>query len=164
MTGEPLVSESPSGSMRGASSGRSATDLPLAAEGVVVEDDHGLAFGDGLAGGLELVGGDVAPIIGEVFRDAVDAGVTPLVEVYGLILQGVGELVGEDGFLLFGVDPVEEVYGLGFVVVEAGDLLGEQANEEGLEVEGAIEQAELLEDDLGALEALGGLVILHALR
>jgi hypothetical protein len=71
--------------------------------------------------------------------------------------------MGEDGFLFFRVDPVEEVYGFGFVVVEAGDLLCEKGDEEGLELEAAVEEAEFLEDDLRALEAFGGLVVVHAL-
>jgi hypothetical protein len=54
--------------------------------------------------------------------------------------------------------PVEHIYGLGLVVVEASDLLCEQRDEEGTQVEVAIEQAELLEDDLGAFEPFGAFV------
>ncbi len=48
------------------------------------------------------------------------------VEVHLLVLQRVCELVRQHRLLLVGLDPVEQVYGLGLVVVEAGDLLGEQ--------------------------------------
>jgi hypothetical protein len=72
-----------------------------------------------------------------------------------LILEGVGELVGEDGLLLVDIDPVEHVDGLGFGVVVGFDLLLEQGQQEGLEVEVAVEEAELLEDDFVALEAFG---------
>ena len=65
--------------------------------------------------------------------------------------------------LIFGLDPVEEVYGFSLVVVEAGDLLGEELEEEGAEVEVTVEQAEFLEDELGALHAFGVSVFVELL-
>ena len=87
----------------------------------------------------------------------------PLFEPHALVLNCVGELVREDGLLLVGLDPVEHVDGLGFVVVVAGDLLGEQADEEGAQVEVAVQQAELLQDDFRSLQPLGALVFFEAL-
>ena len=133
------------------------------AQAEVEEDDHGLAFGDGGSGGVLLVGGEALVVFGDVFGDAEGRIAGPLLEVDFLVLEGVGELVGEDGLLVFGGDPIEEVHGFGLVVVEAGDLLGEELEEEGAEVEVAVEQAELFEDQLGALHALGVLVFVELL-
>src|SRR6185312_16890943 len=49
----------------------------------------------------------------------------------------------------------------GFGIVVAGDLLFEEADEKGLEVEVLVEHSEFLEHDFGALKAAGILAILH---
>ena len=99
----------------------------------------------------------------ELSGDIVGGLVVPLFEVGVLVLEGVGQLVGQDGLLLFDVDPVEHVDGLGFGVVVGFDLLLEQREQKGLEGEVAIEQAEFLENDFASLEALGALVLVEFL-
>ena len=130
-------------------------------EDVVHHDGRGLAFGDGVAGGVHLVFGEVVGVAGRVGGDVVGGLVVPFFEVGVLVLEGVGELVGEDRLLLVDVDPVEHVDGLGFGVVVGFDLLLEQGEQKGLEVEVAVEQAELLEHDFVALEAFGVLVVVE---
>ena len=80
-----------------------------------------------------------------------------------LVLQGMGELVGEHRLLLVELDPVEHVDGFGFGVVVGFDLLFEQREQKGLEGEVAVEEAELLEDDFALLHALGALVFVEFL-
>jgi hypothetical protein len=97
----------------------------------------------------------VVGVAGGVERDIVGGLVVPLFQVGVLVLQGVGQLVGQHRLLLLDVHPVEHVHGLGLGVVVGLDLLLEQRQQKGLEVEVAIEQAELLEHDFVALQALG---------
>lgn len=80
-----------------------------------------------------------------------------------LILQGVGEFVGEHWLLLVDGYPVEHVNGFGFGVVVSLDLLLEQREEEGLEVEVFVEEAEFFQDNLALLQALGALIVVEAL-
>ena len=82
-------------------------------------------------------------IAGCIVRDIVGSLVVPLLQVGVLILQGVGELVGEHRLLLVGIDPVEHVDGFGFGVVVGFDLFLEQRQQKRLELEVAVEQAEL---------------------
>ena len=96
-----------------------------------------------------------------VVRDVVGGLVVPLLQVGVLVLQSVGQLVGQHRLLLVDVDPVEHVDGLGFGVVVGLDLLFEQREQEGLEVEVAVEQAEFLEHDFAALQALGAFVFVE---
>ncbi len=132
-------------------------------EHVVGEADHGLAFEHGLAGGVGVVVGDVLVVLLDVFGDALDLLAAPLVEADLLVLQSVGQLVRHHRLLLVDGHPVEQVHLLGLVVVEAGNLLGEQAEEEGAHLEVLVEQAELLEHQLAALHALGALVLVELL-
>ena len=67
------------------------------------------------------------------------------------------------GFCSSMLDPVEHVDGFGFGVVEGLDLLLEQRQQKGLEVEVAVEEAELLEDDFVALEAFCAPVVVEFL-
>lgn len=131
-------------------------------EKVVGEDGSGLTFEDSFAGVVHLVAGDVVEVFMVIFGDAGGGLVAPFFEVGVLILKCVGEFVGEDGFLGIGVEPVEEVDCAGFGVVIAGDLLGEKAEEEGAEIEVAVEKAEFFEDDFTALHALGVFVVFKA--
>ena len=124
-------------------------------EGVVEKDGHGLALEDGGAGSVHFVAGEVIVVVGDVVGDFVGGLVAPLFEVGVLVLEGVGELMDEDGLLGFGIEPVEEVDGAGFGVVVASDLLFEEGEHEGLEVEVLVEEAEFLEDDFAALHAFG---------
>src|ERR1700679_876513 len=71
--------------------------------------------------------------------------------------------MGHHRLLLVDGHPVEEVHLLGLVVVEAGDLLGEQAEQEGPHLEALVEQAELLEHQFAALHAFGALVLVELL-
>ena len=80
-----------------------------------------------------------------------------------LVLEGVGQLVGEDRFLLVDVNPVEQEDGLAFGVVVGLDLLLEEGQEKGFEGEVAVQQAELFEHDFALLEALGAFVLLEFL-
>ena len=132
-------------------------------EDVVHHDGGGLALGDGIAGGVEFVFGEVVCVFGGVEGDLVGGLVVPLFEVGVLILKGMGELVGEDRLLLFDAYPVEHVDGFGFGVVVGFDLLVEQGEEKGLEGEVAVEEAEFFEDDFAFLETLGALVLVEFL-
>ena len=80
-----------------------------------------------------------------------------------LVLKRVGQFVGQHRLLLFDAHPVEHVNGLGLGVVIGFDLLLEQRQQKGLEGEVAVEQAELLEHDFIALQALGALILLEFL-
>jgi hypothetical protein len=63
--------------------------------------------------------------------------------------------VREHRLLLLGIHPVEEVDGLSGRIVITGDLFAEEDDEEFLEIEILREQAEFLENEFGAAEALG---------
>ena len=102
-------------------------------------------------------------VVGGVERDIVRGLVVPFLQVGVLVLQGVGQLVGQHRLLLLDVHPVEHVDGLGFGVVVGFDLLLEQRQQKGLEGEVAVQQAELLEDDFALLQALGALVFVEFL-
>ncbi len=106
---------------------------------------------------------EVGGVVAGVERDVRRGLVAPLVEVDVLVLQGVGQFVGQHGFLLVDADPVEHIHGLGLGVVVGLDLLFQQGQQKGLEVEIAIEQSEFLEHDLAALHALGVLVVVELL-
>ncbi len=67
------------------------------------------------------------------------------------------------GALLLRLDPVQQIHGAGLGIVEAGHLLSEQAQQKGLQVEVAVQQAELLEHQLGTFLALGAFVLVHLL-
>jgi hypothetical protein len=96
----------------------------------------------------------VVGVVGGVERDIFGGLVVPLFQVGVLVLQGVGQLVGQHRLLLLDVHPVQHVNGLGFGVVVGLDLLLEQRQQKGLEGEVAVQQAELLEHNLAALHAL----------
>ena len=128
---------------------------------VVHHHGRGLAFGHGVARRVHLVFGKVILIAGRVVRDVVGSLVVPLLQVGVLVLQRVGQLVRQHRLLLVGVDPVEHVHGLGFGVVVGFDLFLEQRQQKRLELEVAVEQAELLEHDLVALQALGAFVFVE---
>ena len=113
-------------------------------EDVIHHDGGGLSLGDGVAGGVELVFGDVVGVAGGVGGNVVGGLVVPLDEVGVLVLEGVGEFVGQDRLLLVDVDPVEHVDGLRFRVVVGFDLLVEQGKQKRLEREVAVEEAEFL--------------------
>ncbi len=112
---------------------------------VVGKADHGLTFEHGLAGGVGVVVGDVPVVLLYVFGDALDLLTSPLLEADFLILKRVGELMRHHRFLLVDWHPVEQVHLLGLVVVEAGNLFREQAQEERSHLEALIEQAKLFE-------------------
>ncbi len=75
----------------------------------------------------------------------------------------MGQLVGQHRLLLLDAHPVEHVDGLGLGVVVGLDLFLEQRQQEGLEGEVAVQQAEFLEYDFAALHALGALVFVELL-
>ena len=75
----------------------------------------------------------------------------------------LGQLVGQHRFLLLDADPVEHVDGLGLGVVVGLDLLFEEGEEKGLQVEVAVQKAELLEDDFSLLETLCAFVLAELL-
>ena len=91
-------------------------------ENVVHHDGGGLALDHGFAGGVHLVFGQVVGVAGGVDGNVVGGLVVPLFQVRVLILEGVGEFVGQHRLLLFNVYPVEQVDGLGFRVVVGLDL------------------------------------------
>ncbi len=130
-------------------------------EDVVHHHGGRLALGHGVARGVHLVAGQVILIAGRVVRDVVGSLVVPLLQVGVLVLQGVGQFVRHHRLLLFGIDPVEQVHGLGFGVVVGFDLLLEERQQEGLELEVVVEEAEFLEHDFVALQALGALVLVE---
>ena len=132
-------------------------------EDVIHHDGGGLALGDGFAGGVHLVAGDVVSVLGGGGGDLFGGLIVPLHEVGVLVLEGVGELVGKDGLLLLDRDPVKQGDALGFGVVIGLDLLLEQGEEEGFEIEIAVEKTELLEHDFAALHAFGAFVLVEFL-
>ncbi len=80
-----------------------------------------------------------------------------------LVLQRVGQLVGQNRLLFLHADPVEHVHGLGLGVVIGFDLLLQQRQQKRLQVEVAVQQAELLEHDLVALQPLGSFILVEFL-
>ena len=78
-----------------------------------------------------------------------------------LILQGVRQFVGQHRPLRVSIHPVEQVNGLGLGIVEAGDLLLEQAEQKRPQLEIARQQSQLLQRRGGAFKPLGVLVLLH---
>ena len=70
------------------------------------------------------------------------AALDPRIDVKGLVLESVGELVRHDGLLLIQRNPVRDVELLGFGIVETGDLVGENVQHEGIERKILGDQAE----------------------
>ena len=132
-------------------------------EDVVHHDGGGLALGDGFARGVHLVPGQVIGVFAVVERDVGGGLVVPLFQVGVLVLESVGQLVGQHRLLLLDVHPVEQVHGLGFRVVIGFDLLFEQREQKGFQLEVAVQQAEFLQDDFAALEAFCALILLEFL-
>ena len=130
-------------------------------QNVVHHDGRGLALYDGLARCVHLVLGQVVGVAGGVERDIVRGLVAPLFQAGVLVLQGVGQLVGEHRLLLLNVHPIQHIYGLVLGVVIGLDLLFEQRQQKRLEGEVAVQQAELFEHDLIALQAPRALVLLE---
>ena len=81
---------------------------------VVDHDGGGLALCHGFARGIEFVFRQVHGVVSGVERDVGRRLVAPLVQVDMLVLQGMGELVGEHGLLLVESDPIEQVHGFVF--------------------------------------------------
>ena len=127
------------------------------AEFVVEQDDHGLAFDDGLAGGAGFFQGDLRGVVLGVLTD-----VEPLFEAEVLVLQGVDEFVGHDRLLHVGFDPVEQIDGFVVGVIPAFDLLLVEAEHVLAKIEVAGKQAELFERQGGAVEALAASLLLEA--
>ena len=100
-------------------------------------------------------------VAGRGVRNIVGGLVVPFFQVGVLVLQGVGQLVRHHRLLLVRIDPVEQVHGLGLGVVVGFDLLLEERQQKGLELEILVEQAEFLEHDFVALEALGAFVFVE---
>ena len=130
-------------------------------EDIVHHDGGSLAFGYSFAGGIHLVLGQMVGVAGGIDRNVIGGLVVPFFQVRVLVLEGVGELVSQNRLLLVDVYPVEQVDGLGFGIVEGFNLLIEKREEKRLEVEVAVEEAELLEDDFSALETLGAFVLVE---
>ena len=130
-------------------------------ENVVHHDGRGLAFGNGLAGGVELILGDVGCVVAGIGGNIGWRLIAPLVEIDALVLEGMGQLVGEDRFLFVDIDPVEKVDGFRFRIVISLDLLFEQRQQKRLEIKVAIEEAEFLENDFAALHALGAFIFIE---
>ena len=80
-----------------------------------------------------------------------------------LVLEGVCELMRQDRLLLVDTHPVQHVDSLGFGVIVGCDLLIEEGEQEGLEGEIVVEEAEFLEDDFTLLEAFGSLIFVEFL-
>ncbi len=94
-----------------------------------------------------------------ISRQILLAALHPLLQVHILILQRVGEFVGHDRLLLFHRHPVEQVHGFRLGIVVAGYLFAEQGDEEGFQIEVVRKQAELLQHEFGAAQALRVFVV-----
>src|SRR6266851_3913778 len=128
---------------------------------VIEKRNHGLSLDHGLAGFavfiFRYVGGS------EVFLDVEVFGATlePLVEAEGLVLEGVRQFMRQHGTLQIGRHPVQQIYSFGFGIVIAGYLLFEQADEKCLQIEIFRQQAEFLQHQLSAFQALDVFVLGH---
>jgi hypothetical protein len=101
----------------------------------------------------------VLAIFGVAARQVVAGLVLPFVQVDALILESVGKLVRQHRLLRIGRDPIEQIHGFCLAVVVRGNLLVEQLDEERLQMEILVDEAELLEDNFGPLHAFGVLVV-----
>ncbi len=72
---------------------------------VVHHHGRGLALGHGIARGVHLVLGQVILVAGRVVRNIVGSLVVPFLQVGVLVLQRVGQLVGQHRLLLVGDRP-----------------------------------------------------------
>ena len=75
----------------------------------------------------------------------------------------MGQLMSHHGLLLVDRHPVQQVHLLGLVVVEARNLLGQQAQQKRPQLKVAIQQPELLQHQLAALHPLVALVLVELL-
>ena len=132
-------------------------------ENVVHHDGGGLALGDRLAGGVELIFCQMSGIVAGVEGDVRGRRVAPLVQIDVLVLQGVGQLVRQHRLLFVDAHPIQQIDGLGFGVVVGLDLLLQQGQQKRLQVEIAIKKAEFLEHDFAALHAFGILIFVELL-
>jgi hypothetical protein len=78
-----------------------------------------------------------------------------------LVLERVGQLVREHRFLLVDVHPVQHVHGFGLRVVVGLDLLFEELQQKRLELKVVVQQAELFEHNLVALQAFRALIFIE---
>ncbi len=128
-------------------------------EHVIHEHDHGLAFDHGLAGGADLV---VLDVLRGDFLLLGQIGVCRLhifFEIERLVLQGMGQFVGQHRLLLVDAQPVEKIHGPGFGIVVSRDLLFQQRHQKRPQVEVSGQQPKFLEHQLGAAQALGIFVL-----
>ena len=140
---------------------RGAQALMRGRQAVVDKDGHGLALQNRFARGVGLVRGDVLAVLSVAVREIVAGLALPLVQIYPLVLESMGQLVRQHRLLRIGGNPVEQVYGLRFAVVVRGNLLVQQLHQKRLQMEVRIDQAELLQHDFRPLHALRIFVVLH---
>ena len=84
----------------------------------------------------------------------------PLVEADRLILQGMRQLVGHHRFLFLHGNPIQQVDGLRFGIVVAGDLLAQQRHQQLFQIEIARQEPKLFQHQLRPLQLLH-VFILH---
>jgi hypothetical protein len=80
-----------------------------------------------------------------------------------LVLQGVGQFVGQHRLLFLDVHPVQQVHGLGLGVVVGLNLFFQKRQQKWLQRKVAVQHAELLQHDLVALHAFGAFVLVELL-
>ena len=119
-------------------------------QGVVKEDDHRVALRHRVAGRVAFVRLNVLIVLVRILRNVVRADLRPLRQANLLILQRVRQFVRQHRLLLVGLNPVQQVHSLCLVVVETGNLFGQQGDEERLQLEVAVQQPKLLQHCLRA--------------
>ena len=128
---------------------------------VVNKHCHRLALGDGAPCRISLVHLQVAVVLLHIVRWSVETDRRPLRQSHFLILQSVGQLMCQHRLLIFGLDPVQQIHGLCFVIVKSRDLLGQQREKKCAQMKVAVEQPKLLQHNLGALHTLRALVLVE---
>ena len=122
-----------------------------------------MSLGHGLAGVIHFVPGQVVLVIPVIGGNIVRRLIAPLLQVYVLVLERVGQLVRQNRLLLVHAHPVQHVHRLGLGVVIGFDLLIQKLQQEGLEVEVLVQQPEFLQYDFALLQPLGVLVVAELL-
>ena len=127
---------------------------PIRREQVVDVDHHGLALDDSVSCRGALIVHVAFATLSLGRRHRFRSRFCPMLQIEILILQCVGEFVGEDRTLLLHGDGIQEPDHLGLIIVEAGDRLPIRLHQELAQVEVARQQAELFHGEFGAREAL----------
>ncbi len=130
---------------------------------VVGKAHHRLPFQHGLASRIRLINPNMLVVLCYILRNRQNLLVAPLRQPHPLILQSMGQLMRHHRLLLVRRNPVQQRHRLRLVVIEPGNLLGQQAQQKRPHLEALIQQPKLLQHQLIALHALGALVFVKLL-